>query len=150
SDCTVTGAGGVTVISGSVKGTIYTGDCSCSGLTASPNPLIAAPAGKTNSLTMTWKFDTTATDVCDAGQKSSILTLSAANGAGVTSGPFLASLANSNFTGVYGGFTLKDLGVAPGPDLAVNGIFQGSDNGATSNVSGSSVESLGTLLGTCG
>ena len=149
-DCTVTGAGGVKVISGSVKGTLYTADCSCAGLAVSPNPLIPAPVGKTNSLTTTWKFDTTAADVCMAGQKSSVLTLFAANGAGITSGPFIASLANSNFSGVYGGFTLKDLGVAPGPDLAVTGIFQGGDNGATSHTSGSTVESLGFLFGTCG
>jgi hypothetical protein len=149
-DCTVTGAGAVKVISGSVKGTLYTGDCSCAGLAVSPNPLVAPPVGKFNQLTTSWKFDTTAADVCTAGQKSSVLTLFAANGAGITAGPFIAGLANAQFTGVYGGFTLKDLAVAPGPDVAVTGIFQGADNGATSHTSGSTVESLGGLFGTCG
>jgi hypothetical protein len=152
SDCTVSNtvpAGTVKVISGSVKGTLYTADCSCAGLAVSPNPLITPPAGKTNTLTTSWKFDASAPDICAAGQKASTLILSAANGAGITSGPFIASLANSNFTGVYGGFTLKDQGVGP-QDVAVSGIFQGADGGASSHTSGSTVESLGFLFGTCG
>src|SRR5215813_4160047 len=76
-DCTVTGtspAGTVKVISGSVKGTLYTADCSCAGLAVSPNPIIPAPTGKFNQLVTSWKFDTTAPDVCQSGQKSSTLT----------------------------------------------------------------------------
>lgn len=144
SDCTVTGAGGVKVISGSVKGTLYTGDCTCAGLAVSPNPIIVPPAGKFNQLVTSWKFDTTAPDVCNSGQKASTLAL-VGGVAGITSGPFIASLANANFNpgAVYGAFTLK----APGTGVA--GIFQGADLGATSHTTGATTESLSTLFNTC-
>ena len=143
SDCTVTGAGAVKVISGSVKGTIYTGDCSCTGL-AAPQPFVAPPAGKFNQLVTSWKFDTTAADVCMPGQKASTLNL--ATGGNVTSGPFIASAANPNFgaSAIYGSFSLN-----PPTVTGVTGIFQGGDAGATSTTSGATSESLNSLFTTC-
>src|SRR5262245_12091580 len=173
SDCTVTGAAGVVVISGSVKGTLYTGDCTCVGLTAN-NAIKAPPIGKFNQLVTTWKFDLTPPNAaCDSGQKSTTLTAFAADsctgagtpdacctGAGtgncarIKSGPFIASLANANFNigAIYGAFTLSNAD-APGPvaigGFGVTGIFDGGDAGALSSLTGASTESLTSLVGTC-
>jgi hypothetical protein len=145
SDCTVSNPN-VKIISGSVKGTIYTADCSCAGLAVSPNPIIVPPAGKFNQLATSWKFDTVnSTDTCMPGQKASTIGL-VGGVAGITSGPFIASLANGNFnpTAVYGAFTLK----APG--VGVAGIFQGADLGATTTTTASTIQSLAGIFGTCG
>lgn len=131
----------VKVVSGSVKGTIYTGDCSCAGLGAASNPIVTPPPGKTNALVVSWKFDSASPNTCQTGQKSSTLGQLAGTAA-ISQSAFNpgAPFAGAAF---YGRFSLG------GPGTGINGIFQGGDVGASSVLAALSTESVTFLIGTC-
>jgi hypothetical protein len=135
SDCTVSGAPGVKILSGSVKGTIITGDCTCGGLNPGDHAITSG------SLTTSWKYDSTATSTCDpnvpAGSKASVLNAGANIHAAIQIAPAPYSGA------VYGQFALSGTGVS------VTGPFQGGDGGASSVTVGTSTESASTLIGNC-
>jgi hypothetical protein len=135
-DCT-TNVPGVQIISGSVKGTITTNDCSCTGLLPGAHPVLSG------ALTTTWKFATKDSmgnpiPVCDS--KTSVLNLSAA--ANINAGVLVPG-PPFNGSALYGEFNLSGAGVS------VAGDFQGGDGGATSSTTGSSVESASFLVNTC-
>lgn len=139
SDCVVTGASGVTVVSGSLKGTLYTGDCSCLGL-AAPTALVTPPPNKQNALVVKWKFAPGA--ACNPGQNTSTLSFTAAS---VISPGVLVPPAFPAPGGIYGFFALAPPAATP----AVSGIFTGGSGGANSTAVGTTTESAATLLGTC-
>jgi hypothetical protein len=142
-DCTVSNTN-VKVVSGSVKGTIYTADCSCLSLSDASVGIVTPPPGKTNTLVASWKFDATSTDVCMSGQKSSTIvqvpSMSAIHQGFFhpPSPPFSSSLGAN-----YGLFSLSGTG------MGVSGIFQGGDLGASSAVAGLSTEDVFFLINTC-
>jgi len=141
SDCTVSNPA-VKIVSGAVKGTIYTGDCSCASLVSPSNPVVTPPPGKFNSLVTTWKFDSSGT-LCDSGQVKSTFAL-APGVAAITQTVFSPGPPFFNPTAIYGLFSLGP------PGVGVSGIFQGGDLGTTSFTSGTTTESAVTLLTTCG
>ena len=131
----------VKVVSGAVKGTIYTGDCSCAGLGNASNPIVAPPPGKFNQLVVAWKFDSASPNTCMTGQKSSTLGQVAGTAAISQStfnpGPPFSPLA------LYGRFSLG------GPGTGVNGNFAGSDTGQSSVLVALSTETATFLVSTC-
>ena len=139
-DCTVSNPN-VKVVSGGVKGTVYTGDCSCAGLANPSNPIVTPPPGKTNTLVTSWKFDSTSTDTCMSGQKSSTL-VQVPTMAAIHSSPFNPGAPFSPGA-LYGKFSLGGAGTG------VTGIFQGGDLGATSVLAALSTESVTFLGSTC-
>jgi hypothetical protein len=139
-DCTVSNPN-VKVISGSAKGTLYTGDCSCAGLGNPAQPIVTPPAGKTNTLTTSWKFDITSTDTCMTGQKSTTL-VQVPSMSVIHSTPFNPG-APFGATAFYGKFSLSGAGTG------ISGIFQGGDVGASSVLAAISTESVPFLGSTC-
>ncbi len=140
SDCTVTGASGVTVLSGSVKGTLYTNDCSCAGL-AVPTVLIATPPpNKQSALVTRWKFAPGA--ACDPGQVSSTLTLTPGTSTINNPGPWSPG-PPFNPSALYGKFNLSGAGVG------VTGIFTGGTGGTGSSTTGTTTESVVSIISTC-
>jgi|GEM_PF-5063459 len=140
SDCTVSGAMGVTVLSGKVKGELYTNNCDCSGLALTNVPIATPPPNKQNALITTWKFAPGA--ACDPGQVSSTLTLTPGTSTIYNPGPWSPGLP-FNITALYGRFNLSGAGVG------VTGIFQGTSGGTGSSTTGTTTESVSTIIGTC-
>jgi hypothetical protein len=142
-NCTVSNPN-VKVVSGSIKGTIYTADCSCASLSDASVGIVTPPPGKTNTLVASWKFDSTSTDTCMPGQKASTIvqvpTMSVIHQGffHAPSPPFSASVGAT-----YGLFSLSGAG------MGISGIFQGGDVGASSVVAGLSNEDVFFLIATC-
>jgi len=140
SDCTVSGVTGVTVLSGKVKGELYTNNCDCSGLALPTVPIATPPPGKQSALITTWKFAPGA--ACDPGQVSSTLTLTPATSTINNPGPWSPG-PPFNPTALYGRFNLSGAGVG------VTGIFTGGTGGTGSSTTGTTTESVLTIIGTC-
>jgi hypothetical protein len=130
SDCTVGGAPATfKIASGSVKGTITTNDCTCSGIGIGLHPITAG------ALTVTWK---TASGSDPIDNKTSLIALSAAAKIDAN-----VLIPGGNFTGIYGTFALH------GSGIGVTGSFQGSDSGTMSSLAGVTSESATLLLANC-
>jgi hypothetical protein len=121
--CTATPDGSnpaVTVVSGSVKGSLTGGTNDCLSL--------LGPSTATGTLTITWKTVPAIT------QKSTVVTISGGNVSGGTANPFSDSAT-------YGEFNISG--------AAVSGAFLGADNGASSVTHSLTAEGVGFLGANC-
>jgi len=142
SDCTLTGAGTVRVVSGALRGSISTPDCTCAELPLGAHPTLGG------SLTTTWKFATAdamgnALALCT--EKVSTLVLSPAARVAVEElgpGP-LEAIPMDSIHAIYGVLSLNGTG------LSVSGPFQGEDGGTTSVFTAITTESVEDIAGSC-